>query len=248
MINGTGFLIWRMSEIRKYVTPVELVDLCLINGIRWLSVKIADGEYPVNKEDEFSDYYTMLKAAGIELGGWPYCYPYQPARPDVEARLYDERAATLGLSHLLLDVEMEWKKPNLGKQIDQVCKLTTSAPVALCSYRFPNFHPGIDWRRWLNQKTIDFVAPQVYWEGAHNPGQQLRRSYDQYRKLTLKPYIPIGCTYGRGKSWEPTCADLAEFMATCKALGFSGYGFYSLDWLLKHHKYDWLAVIGGASV
>lgn len=250
-MNGLGFLIWRLDEIAKYLTPLQLVELCEDVGVKWLSVKIADGEIPVNKNAIGNDslllsYGQEVQAAGIEWGGWPYCYPYPPSRATVEAKLYDERVNTLGLEHLLYDAETEWKKPGLEQQINQICDIQ-SGPAGLCSYRFPDLHRELNWKVWLSQSKMSFVAPQVYWEQMHNPGDQLRRSYAQYRKLTNKPYIPIGSSYGRG-TWEPTAADLEEFIITAKELNCPAYGFYSLDWILKHGKYDWLSAIAKQTV
>lgn len=237
---GLGFLIWQMAEIKKHVTPAQLVDLCLQVGVKWLSIKITSGELPFN--DGYADYLSALRTAGIEIGGWPYCYPLPTSRPEVQADLYEKRIRDMQLSHLMLDVETEFKKPGLGTQIDKICNIETDIPVGLCSYRFPALHAELDWKRWLGQKKIGFVAPQVYWEGSHNAGAQLIRSHAQYRKLTKAAYIPIGCTYGRGV-WEPTEADLGEFIQVAHELGCDAYGFYSLDWVLKHRKYNWLSAI-----
>lgn len=242
---GLGFLIWQMAEIKKHVTPAQLVDLCLQVGVKWLSCKVANGELLYNTG--YDDYFTALRSAGIEIGGWPYCYPYPPARPEVQADLYEKRIRDLQLSHLMLDVETEWKVPGLGIQIDKICKIETDIPVGLCSYRFPALHGELDWKRWLGQTKISFVAPQVYWEGSHNAGAQLIRSHAQYRKLTNAAYIPIGCTYGRGV-WEPTEADLCEFIQVAHELNCVAYGFYSLDWVLKHKKYDWLSAISNTVI
>lgn len=246
-MNGLGFLIWQLATIMKYRNPSQLVALCYQMGVSWISIKIANGQKPYNQiagsDDILIDYLDTLRAAGIDVGGWVYTYPMPQAYPVAEAALYHERVLFLRLSHLLLDVECEWKKPGLAKQIDQICDIRHPGfPVGLCSYRYPNFHPGIDWKTWLKQPEITFSAPQVYWEQAHNPAYQLRKSYDQYRKLTNKPYYPIGSSYGAG-AWQPTPQDLVTFIETARAMNCGAYGFYSLDWILKHNKIDWIDAI-----
>jgi len=105
----------------------------------------------------------------------------------------------------------------------------------------------------MNHEAMDFAAPQVYWMGAHNVGEQLTNSYNEYKALSDKPFVPIGPTFGgilpNGAWWEPSAAELKDFIAWCKASGIDAYGFYSLDWIFQHWSEsgkEWLEAISGA--
>lgn len=247
-MKGLGFFIWNLEQIQLHLSQAQLASFCLEHGIKWVSFKVANGSLPYNQfggSDLFLiSYIEALRNSGIEAGGWAYCYPLPICYPPHEAKLYCERITTLRLAHFMYDPEAEWKKPGLQMQVKQICSMNPppKIPMGVCSYRYPDYHPTIDLRSWTKQPSMDFVAPQVYWEGAHNVEAQLRKSYFQYRKFTNLPYYPIGCTYGRG-TWSPNASDIHTFITVSRQLGFEAYGFYSLDWTLKHNRLDWLDAI-----
>jgi hypothetical protein len=100
----------------------------------------------------------------------------------------------------------------------------TQTPFGMTSYRYPDLHRTFPWKEAL--RGVDFVMPQVYWERAHNPYSQLDRCFDQYRKLTQVPIIPIGAAYGV-TGWEPTVSDLRSFEDGVVALNLPGYSFWN---------------------
>ena len=64
--------------------------------------------------------------------------------------------------------------------------------------------------------------PQVYWVGAHNPGDQLMRCLREFEAITpFRPIIPTGSAYVQG-DWQPTPADIVEFMDTARNLNMAG--------------------------
>ena len=72
--------------------------------------------------------------------------------------------------------------------------------------------------------------PQVYWEQAHNPGEQLERSLAQFENLGYPlPMVPTGAAYG-GSGWYPTSDDIVEFMDKAVELGMTGASFWSWDY------------------
>jgi hypothetical protein len=82
-------------------------------------------------------------------------------------------------------------------------------PIALSSYRFPDRHRQLPWSAFL--EACDYSMPQVYYEDAHNPTQQLEMSVSQYMALRpARPVIPTAPAYGRG-SWRPTAQELVLF-------------------------------------
>ena len=251
-MQGLGFLIWQLASVPG---ADELIRLAKKYNIRWYSIKLANGILPYNQtgnnDKELKALIQALQDAGIEVGGWHYSYCTQVG---LEGDRAMERIEKLNLSHWLVDIEGEWSQPY---GMPAAAKLYMSKlkvgglQVGLCSYRYPNYWLNVPFPAFLNHEAMDVNAPQVYWEGAHNPAAQLDRSLSEYSKITGKPFIPIGATYGhtqKDKSWwEPTIADLQQFVAWCKDKRVPAYGFYSLDWLLTRKHYDWLEAITGVA-
>jgi hypothetical protein len=105
--------------------------------------------------------------------------------------------------------------------------IRTSLPdiaLGLCSYRYPSYHPELPWYEFLSR--CDFHAPQVYWQDAHNPDYQLRRSVSELSGLRDLPIIPIGAAYSE-HGWTPTDTDLKEFADTAKDLQLPGIAWWS---------------------
>lgn len=252
-MQGLGFLIWKLSAMPDANT---LIGLAKKYGIRWLSIKLANGIYPYNQtggnDKELKEYILALQAAGIEVGGWHYSYCQQVG---VEGDRAMERIEKLGLSHWLVDIEGEWSQPyGMAKAAKlYMSKLKVGGlQVGLCSYRYPKYWPYVPFAAFLGHEAMDVNTPQVYWEGQHNPATQLDSSFGDYSRITTKPFLPIGATYGHtqkdGSWWEPTNQDLSNFVAWCRGFARTqAYGFYSLDWILSHKKYDWLEAITGVA-
>lgn len=258
-MNGLGFFAWQLTTIRDVYTPEQLAQLLSKSGVKWISWKLANGIYPYNQIDGSDDllieYMQALEDIGITNGGWSYNYP---EKPGTQAALISERIATfssklVSFEHWMLDIETEWKKTGLNANIDALLNISKPLgfPVGFCSYRYPKLHPPLNFSRFLNNPTITFNAPQVYWMGMHDPARQLDESYNQYAALTDKPFIPIGAAWGQmvgDAYWEPTRHDLTEFVVQCLQRGWNTYGFWSLDWIVKKQRFDMLEAISGISV
>jgi len=262
-MKGLGFFIWQLDTIMDFYNPVQLANLLKQARVEWVSWKLAEGIYPWNQiggnDKILIEYMQALEAVGVASGGWSYNYP---EKPGAQSGLIAERIAKFSnnlthFDHWMVDIEREWKKPNLGGAIDSLLyiDINKNFPVGFCSYRYPELHAPLNFSRFLKNETIKFNAPQVYWLGAHDVTAQLDRSFAQYRKLTDKPFIPIGAAWGQnvgeGKDayyWQVTVDDLKAFVSHCRLNGWNTYGFWSLDWIVKKQKLDWLEAISGGSV
>ena len=149
--------------------------------------------------------------------------PYNPTfREQVEAGNV-ERISAQGET-----VEGEFKKPGKAdaakKFMDRLRSALPNLPVALCSYRFPSFHPQIPWKVFLEK--CDYNMPQVYWQNSHNPGEQLTRCVREFEAMTpYRPIIPAGSAYRSG-TWEPTANEIQEFLRTAQSLNLSAANFW----------------------
>lgn len=212
-----------------------------------------------------------LQAAGIVVYLWQYLY--RAVSPETQALAAVQRCRNLGADGLVLDVESHmqgcgsnWVNAYFsalrnGGGRPRVAGLGNGFAVGLSSYRYPSLHPGIPYQAFMdvaygmeNVGKCQFLAPQVYWEGSHNPAAQLRRCVQEYLDLgwtdpdgSPSAVWPVGAAYPRG-SWAPTPEDLAEFAAAAaeipaRAVSFYRWGTGGLDdlpalkaalWALKY--------------
>ena len=166
-----------------------------------------------------------LRAKGIKVWGWHYVYGYNPTG---EAQIAIKRVQELGIEGYAIDAEAEYKLA--GREtaartfMTELRKSLPNTPVALCSYRFPTLHPELPWKAFLEK--CDYNMPQVYWQGAHNPGAQLQRCQREFQSMTPSlPIIPVGPVYKAG-DWVATPADIVEFMDMARALNMSAVTYF----------------------
>lgn len=254
-MEGNGIFIWQLETINDYHTPESLGAFLELNKIRWVSFKLANGIYRYNQvggnDKLLIDYMVACEAHGVKVGGWSYNYPEKAgAQAGVIGERVEKFSNAVKFDHWMVDIESEWKKPNLGGSIDlllAISSINKKFPVGFCSYRYPELHAPLNFSRFLKNDTIKFNAPQVYWIGAHDVTAQLDRSFDQYAKLTNKPFVPIGAAFGYG-DWKPTTDDLKEFVSHCISRKWYTYGWWSLDWVLSHNRLDWMEAISGVII
>jgi hypothetical protein len=103
-------------------------------------------------------------------------------------------------------------------------------PMGLSSYRFPSLHPTLPWD--VFRGYVDFDMPQVYWMLAHNPGEQLRRSFVEFNRFARKlPYVPTGAAFTE-YGWAATKSDVIQFMDVCVELGIKAWNWWEWSFAL----------------
>lgn len=250
--RGKGIWIWQIWRLEgstvDQVNYDGIVDALVAAGVSHVYTKIADGTYPYNVKWSNYPYWSgeiledfnlrlvsKLRDVGIDAYGWHYVRGYRPLD---EARVAIERVKALNLDGYSIDAEWEYR--NLDKADEArtfMAELHEGIPdvaVSLASYRYPDIHWELPWGAFL--AGCDYVAQQLYWEQAHNPGWQLRRSLDQYRSLMQRlgiselPQHPIGSGYGRG-DWIATPGDITEFLQVSRDEGRQSASLWSFDWM-----------------
>jgi hypothetical protein len=211
-LQGKGFYTFILPEIEGG-DPAKIVSEAQQAGLSHVLVKIADGTRPfgfTGPNDHTLPVVKALQEAGIQAWGWHYVYGGDP----------QGEAAKTYMAALRADL------PDL--------------PIALSSFRFPNYHPELPWAEFLEK--CDLHMPQVYWEQAHNVDWQLRESKKQCDALpNARPYIPTGAAYGT-PGWDPTVEDVLTLMDTAKDLGLEAVNFFQWDYCRKHLPALWTAI------
>jgi len=242
-LQGKGFFTFILPQCEGG-DPAAIVTAAQAAGLSHVLVKIADGARAFGVNDSGYDFTApvvqALRAAGIAVWGWHYVYGNDPS---AEANIAIQRAQSLGLDGYVVDAEDEYKQPGkeaAARQFMSAVRGALTVPIALSSYRFPNYHATLPWSVFLER--CDYHMPQVYWEQAHNAAEQLRESKRQCDALpNAKPYIATGPTYGV-TGWEPTPTEISEFLSTARALGIPAVNFFDWHYCRKYLPEVWTTI------
>lgn len=232
-LQGKGFMIWKIPSCEGG-NPAQIAATAKAAGLTHVLIKIADGPYAYNVDKETQvdlvpPVVEALKGKGIQVWGWHYVYGNNPV---AEAQMAVKRVKGLNLSGYVIDAEEEYKLPGRAEVartfMNELRKGLPQKPVALCSYRWPSYHPQLPWDAFLEK--CDYNMPQVYWMSAHNPAAQLQRSVREFNAMRhVRPILPTGPVY-REYGWEPTPAEIQEFLETCISLNLSAANFFAWDY------------------
>jgi hypothetical protein len=241
-LRGKGWFIWQIPRCEEGAPPA--IAAAQAAQLSHVLIKIAERYYPFGYDragrDLLPPVVEALHARGIAVWGWHYIYGEDPQR---EAQTGAQRARQLGLDGYVVDAETEFKRPQMADPARAFMQAVRAAlpdmPLALSSYRFPSLHPQFPWSTFLEH--CDAVMPQVYWEQAHNPDQQLVRTVNEFANPALvgyvRPVIPTGSAYGAG-NWRATPEDITGFLAKAVALKLEGANLYSWDYARSEKNTD----------
>ncbi len=231
MIRGKGFFIESVSACEAG-DPAAICSAAQSAGLGHVILKTADGSAPVGMgssgEDALLPVVEALRAAGISAWGWQ---PVYGDEPEAEAVVACQRLQDLGLDGYVVNPGSSYARPGrevAARRFMTALRSQVDLPVALTSYRYPQYHPALPWAAFL--EGCDLHMPRLTWELAHDAGAQLRESKRQCDALPVaRPFVPTGAAYGPVGGWAPTQADLADFLSTARALGIDAVNFFSWD-------------------
>jgi hypothetical protein len=204
-------------------------------GFSWVVIKAADGVVDFNQggaawqgPNLLPGAIDALRAVGIHVGGWQYIYGANTLYISLAAReaaIANANIDRFNFDFWIPDPEAQYKRTGAGGWANTYMTALRAAhpnvSLGLCSYRYPTLHPQLPWASFL--QYTDFHCPQVYWVQAHNPADQLRRSYSELMALKNLPFIPVGVACDAPEwDWKPTVAEINEFDQTARALGLPG--------------------------
>lgn len=231
MLVGKHLFIWKIDQIESGNT-LAIATKAKAAGYDGLCVKIIDGLVPQN-QGKIANLIMECQSRGLSVSLWGYFYGISTTNANAEASaaatLINSYLATYGIDIFLIDVEAEYKATG-AKLWATAFMATLKAKVApivdfgLCSYRFPSVHPEIPWLEFLDK--CDFHAPQVYWEGSHDPAFQLEKSYNELTALKDLPFVGAGSAYCNG-GWCATPAECLAFAAKSEEMGLSGVLYWA---------------------
>ena len=241
---GKGWFIWQVGRCEGG-SPQAVAEKAVAAGLTHVLLKVAERTFAYgfdrNGRDLVAPVVDALRQKGLQVWGWHYVYGEKPVD---EARIAVQRSTQLGLDGYVVDAEVEYKQPGRSAAARTFMSalrsgLPGSTLVALSSFRYPSLHRQLPWRAFLEH--CDLVMPQVYWEQAHNPAQQLARSVSELSNPELvgfvRPVVPTGAAYGSG-NWRATPDDVAKFLTQAQTLGLAAANLYSWDYATSKGNTD----------
>ena len=230
--QGKGLYIWQVKRLLEtYGSLDRLVDQAVYLGLDWVAIKVAGGGWRYNISVDLKSLFAKLRLRGIKPWGWHYIYPnFIPAQLNAAKKQIE----TLQPWGYILNAEKEFKGNPAQAEI-LASKMREAFPklgLGLTSYRYPEYHPSFPFKQFL--QYMDFNQPQVYWQGAHNPAEQLRETIKQNNAIQQLPIVPIGLAYSEGGYPAPTQDEMDEFHAHCIDLGLPGNTWWSWHSALKN--------------
>ncbi len=238
--KGKGIYVWIIQQLLdEYGSFERIAEVASYLHLDWVAVKIANGVLPYNvtwtatgpKDNTLiKPFIAALQAVGIEVWGWHYIYGNIVA---LEIRIAVSRVRELGVAGYIANAEGQYKGKFSQARAHSagVREELPDTPMGLTSYRWPTLHPRLPFREFM--ENFDFHNPQVYWQGATNPGEQLIRSIRELQNISKKPVIPIGSAYGVG-DWLPTVQQLDEFYTAVFLQNLVGYCFWAWHTVMKN--------------
>ena len=229
-LQGKGFFTNNLRDCEGG-DPGSILAAAQAAGFSHVIVKIADGTQPDGIDTYGVDFTApvvqALQQAGMAVWGWQYVYGDAPS---AEATIAITRMQALGLDGYVISAGEEYEQPGrsgAAQQFITTVRAELKVPVALNSFRFPNYHPKFPWSEFLT--FCDLHMPQVFWEQAHDADEQLSESKRQCDALPhSRPYIPSGAAYSAA-GWSPNEQDMTDFLDTAQALGLPAVNFFDWD-------------------
>jgi hypothetical protein len=244
-LTGKGMMIWQIPNCESGNVNT-IANMASAGGFSHILIKIADGSYAYNRNkttgaDLIPALVSALRAKGIGVWGWHYIYGVNPTG---EAAIAISQMKKYSMDGYVIDAEAEFEKAGMSTAATTYMSALRaglpSTPIALCSFRWPTYHPSFPWKPFLDK--CDLNMPQVYWMSAHNPATQLTRSQTEFKAISpYRPLTPTGPAFYES-SWSPTAADVVSFLNTAKNLGMTAANFFSWDDCRKNLSSVWTAI------
>ena len=242
-LQGKGFFITNLANCEGG-DPGSILAAAQTAGLNHIIIKIADGALAAGIDASGVDFTTpvvqALHQAGMAVWGWQVVYGDNPS---AEATIAITRNQALGLDGFVVSAGVGYERPGMSSAAHQFISTVRAGlkvPIALNSFRFPNYHTKFPWSEFL--LYCDLHMPQVYWEQAHNAGEQLSESKRQCDALPYsRPFIPSGAAY-LAPGWSPTAQDITDFMDTAEALGLPTVNFFNWDVCHASLPLSWKAI------
>lgn len=227
---GKNMFIWRCENVAGGDANAA-VDAALAMGLGGVSFKVSGGPYEYSyNAPHLKTWVPAFRNAGMLVGGWGYIWSNEPG---AEAAIAKQMVDKYALDWFTIDAEADSKnKPDQAKAyMNELRERLPYFAIGLTSYRYPELHPELPWKEFL--ADCDFGVPQVYWNkpyaDKYGPIPELRKTIEQWRKITKIPIIPAGRAYNGDGYTALQPSELTDFMGAAVGHDLPGVTFWSFD-------------------
>lgn len=229
-LAGRGMWIWYVSESNGG----DLGSIAATSqryGLSTLMIKSGDGSSVWSQFNP--QLVSTLHAQGLSVCAWQYVYGDHPI---FEAEV-GAAAVHDGADCLLIDAEDEYdgKYVQAQEYIKKLRQLIGSSfPVALASFPYVDYHPGLPYSVFLGPGGAQYNAPQMYWPDIGTSVDTVYSHTFEYNRPFARPIEPLGETAG-----DPSPAQVERFRQLSRAYGADSVSWW--DWQETSSR-DWVAL------
>jgi hypothetical protein len=250
--EGKGMFLYVIDRIG---TAVEVAEKAKAAGFDWVAIKVQNGRLLTDggKDERYflqlpiKQMFQELQKRGIQAIGWGYVYLnsdeqvlYEAATTLDAIRLYEPDGWIINA-----EGEARGQHTRVQRYLEGLRHwLKNDYVLGYSGYRFPKtYQPDYPIKQFAT--FCNYAVPQVYWVGAHNPGEQLDRCLAEYFELdalygTRTTIIPAGAAYPSG-NWKPSVTELRLFYTAVKSHRLPGWTYW--EWYYAKNEPTWWAEI-----
>ncbi len=243
-LNGKWIWIWNWRRCDGG-DPARVAARLKAAGCAGAIVKAWDGARWFDQGMPWREIARALKAHGLGVGGWGYCYGRDAA---AEAGRANETAQYGEADLLVLDVESEFKgRPEAAEELCSGihAALGPEYPLYFSSFAIARYHRSFPFEQFRRHCTG--AAPQVYWNAFRWPLEQsLGWTNEDYTALGIPPsqVFPVGGLYQEGFVRYPDADEVRGFIRDAGSPGSGGVSF----WSYEHMSEEMWAAVGAESI
>jgi hypothetical protein len=231
---GHGMWIWELPKTEKGDVQ-RIAQRARAANFQTVFIKAADG---TDVWKQFTPGLVQaLKTAGLRVCAWQFVYGTKPAE-EAQAAI---TAIARGADCFVIDAEGQYEgKYASAQRYVRALRAGVGAdyPLALTSFPYTDYHPGLPYSVFLGPGAAQVNAPQVYWKDIGGSVDAVSARTFVHNRIYGAPITPLGQTYQR-----PTSTDLQRFRQVWNAYGAGGLSWW--DW--QETTDDAFATLGQAA-
>ena len=225
-----GMWIWYVSDTGG--TAAAIARQARRYHVETVLIKSSDGS---TAWSQFSPALVAgLHARGLRVCAWQFVYGL---RPLAEA-FRGAEAVTKGADCLVIDAESTYE--GRYKAADAYVRrlrglIGRSYPLALASFPYVDYHPGLPYSVFLGRRGAQFNVPQMYWRAIGTPVRVAFAHTYLWNRIYDRPIYPLGQTYQ-----NPSPAEIASFRQHARAYRARGVSWWAWH-VTDTQEWGWLS-------
>ncbi len=200
-------------------------------GLSTLMIKSGDGSGVWSQFN--SQLVSTMHAHGLNVCAWQYVYGVHPI---FEAEV-GAAAVHNGADCLLIDAESEYEGRYVQAQ-EYIKKLRQligpNFPVALASFPYVDYHPGLPYSVFLGPGGAQYNVPQMYWPDIQTSVDTVYSHTFEFNRPYQRPIEPLGEVAG-----NPPPGQVERFRQLSRVYGADNVSWW--DWQESSTR-DWAAL------